>query len=65
MYSITLLTQENSYCSYSVERRFFSEESFFKALYKIADTHNCLGYGLIDTIKFLSSAGYVITLPRH
>ena len=65
MYSITLLPDSNSYCTYSVEQRFDDDKSFFKALYVIAKTQGFLGHDLKETIKFLSTVGYVITLPNY
>lgn len=65
MYSITLLPESNSYCTYQVEQRFETDKSFFKALYMIAQVNNYVGNDLASTIKFLNKCGYVITLPNH
>ena len=63
MYSITLLPNNNSYCTYSVEQRFETEKSFFKALCVLAQVHNYVNHNLQDTVTFLSDVGYVITYP--
>jgi hypothetical protein len=65
MHSITMLSSNNGYATYQVEQRFDDEQSFFKALYKIAQVHNYVNHNLLDTVTFLSDVGYVITLPNH